>query len=695
MAIGYIESTYAEVYGRVTALLHNNPNEHVAEIMGLSTGLNQYAHLNSSPRLAMWGSHASQMITIEGAEPRNIYSGIESQYGRATWSVKAPTDGIVVKVIPKFHTSTGYFANNPETDVIFQRQGENASYDVFTIKQYHIAHQNFGFKFDQIGQKGLREGALIFQDDVYARSPNVLDDTDWKFGRHIVVANMSIPQVIEDGVVFCREELKHFRSTILSERTASVGKTHFLLNIYGDANNYKPFPDTGERTHEDGLLFAMREFDPSTAAIDMDNDSLTLAAVDVDIDKLIYAHPNALVYDIDIRHAVTKDVNCAPIGTDVQMRKYWEAQNRRADPYIKFEEEVFRKNKHAKLSPELSRLILRSIDQKATVAGDGVKRSYRAAPLEEWTIVIKYQQVYEPNIGAKISGMHGDKSIIVDIWDRERMPVDPVTGRRAGMISAGNTTIGRMNVGRLVEPYLAASRWHVEQAIQNMTDDEAERYLVEYLSKASPFAVTYLNNLSKETVREYVKQSRVKFRYPIPPNSPNNDVNLCGELQELYPVHKGPLQYIDANGVLLTTEDPILLGEQYIIMSEKNGVDWAAVSGDVKAQIYGPPAKLSNMDKYSYPYRRQATKATAEAELKSMWACCGSVITARIAEIPNNPLMREHIGKNLLSARYPSNIDSIINDAEVKPGFGRPTLLAKHLLACSGIQYGPRLKRID
>lgn len=689
--MSYVQSKYPELTAKVLDIIKNSPNEHTPETLGLATGLNQFAHLNSSPRMVMWGSHSSQTPVIYGAEPRRIYSGFEEKYGQGTWKTKVKDDALIVKVIPRYPVGPNTFSINPQLNVIYQVKGAVKRFELMTIDRYHSTHQTFGYKNKLVNTEYLTEGAVIPKDTVFAQSPNIRENGNWCMGRDIVVANMSLPEVIEDGVVFREGALDWFTTEQVGKRTGSSGKSYYFLNTYGVGENYKVHPDVGEHIRECGLLFAMRKFDAEHADIDMDVDSLSYDGVDTVLDKCVYAIGGAKIIDVNVMHSHLfrgQTMNCTPVGMDKQIRRYYDSLGRAYRSLLDTEASLRKQNRGSiELSGALERLCVEAEDYHWAANAGALKRTYRATPLDEWNVEVQFAYDYRPAVGSKVSGMHGDKSVICYIWPDERMPVDK-WGRRADMISAGGTTIGRMNVGRLVEQYLDSSLWHFERHLRVCADPERE-YL-EYLAVASPCAYQLVLNFTQAQLTKQVEHAKEYMRLFLPPHSPNLNVALCGELQQRWPVPKDSVTYINESGRICNTIDHVLLGCQHVILSEKTGYDWASVADDVKCQIYGPPAKLSNADKYSYPWRRQTPRGIGEAEERNLIAAVGPVFGARIIEWQNNPDATRMISRTLLTHPTPSNVECLIHDGMVQPGYSRPSLLAKHITACSGVQFSQR-----
>lgn len=691
--MSFLRLRYPHLVEKVLNMLTNNPNENTPETLGLAIGLNQYAHCNSSPRMVMWGSHISQAPVIAGAAPKRIYGGLESKYGQGTWKAEIKEDGLIKKIIPKYPTNTGMFKLNPCTHIVYQTKGHVKTFDILPIDLYHASHQSFGYRNKLVNQHLMRENSPVLKGTKFAQSPNVLDNGMWVYGRDIVVANLSVHGVIEDGVIMRRGALEYFKTTQVSKRSASVGKQFYFLNAYGNDLYYRGFPEIGDHIHEDGLLFAMRKYNPETADMDMDVDSLQYIAVDRALDRCVYATGGAQVTDITIMHSHLfkgRTMNCTPIGMDRQLERYYDATGRQYRTILDTEKALRREHKNIELTPAFERLCVEAEDFHYAPHAGALKRTYRTTPLDEWNVEIQFAHEHLPSIGSKVSGQHGDKSIICGIWDDDKMPYNEF-GLVADMISSGGTTVGRMNVGRIIEQYMTASAWHHERRLKVCEDPVTE--FLEYLAVASPIAFSWLIDLTEAQILEQVEQAKEFFTYCLPPHSPNLNLLLCAELQSRWETPRTHLTYTDERGRTWVTDDKILLGWQHVILSEKNGYDWASVADDAKCQIYGPPAKLSNADKYSSPRRRQCPRGLGEAENRNSVASVGPIVTSRVLEYQNNPDAVRLISHTLATHPTPTNVECIIHDGLVAPGYSRPLLLGNHIINAAGVQLSQRVPR--
>lgn len=300
------------------------------------------------------------------------------------------------------------------------------------------------------------------------------------------------------------------------------------------------------------------------------------------------------------------------------------------------------------------------------------------------------------------------------------MPVD-ADGNRADMVMDPNATMSRMNPGRLYEQYINAASRDVSKRLRtelqlaentpglftrllNMETEQpalintAWDYLMGYYRIVSPKMYLWF------TGGRYVQfQGSKAFHLAciikdgiylyMPPDNDPEPVEMIRELEKHYRPTYGPVTYKGYSGNVVTTIDPVRIGSVYIILLEKIGDDWTAVSS-AKLQHHGVLAQVSQADKYSQPTRVQPIRAFGEAEVRITEAYAGPEITADILDRNNNPAAHRAVVHSILEAERPTNIYCAINRAQVPLGGSKPLQLAKHIGECAGwrFHFEPREK---
>jgi len=669
------------------------------QLLGLSS-LNSFPAETSSSRAQMWTSHMGQTQVIRGSCPPVVSTGTEWDYGQYTFNIKMPCNAIIRKVIPKYNTRTvGYesIRENPSTLVIFEDADSRAGrLDCIEIPRHCIHHQHFGFVYvPTAAEKMLYEGAHIAEGTIIADSPNVDENGDYNFGIEAQVALMSLPGVIEDGIIVSEDFLESITSVGIETRVFSFGKKRFPLNMYGrDSGDYRPFPEIGQAVAEDGIVCALREYDPILAPIHMSPQALRTP--DPPHDDVIYAPPGAIVRDIQVWHDNRRtSAPPTPVGMEVQPARYHSAASRYYKAIVDTVDGVERERKRSgrpfQLGERLEEAMVKAIADDPSNGGDQkITYTYRNEPLDDWRIEITVEYPVIPDIGSKATGQDGDKGVFVEVRKREEMPVD-MHGNRADIVMDAESGIKRMNMGRLYRQYFASACLYHTGVVRDMYDkkvsiEEIWNYLLGFYAICSPVKHRLLTSASYQgSAAEHV-ESVVKdqIRLTIPCDNPRRSIDMVRELEKEYPTPYGPVSFIGKRGNKITTKNKVRIGGMYILILEKTGNDWAAVSSG-KTSHFGFPAKRTQRDRYSEPGRTGSTRVGGEAESRLGEAIAQGSF-AELIEQSNSPVTHGNIVYNLLTHPTPSNMDSAVDRNVAPRGQGRNLRFPKHIFGCFGFR---------
>ena len=681
-------------------------NQLNARLLGTGSCLNPWIANDSSSRVQMFNSQVGQSLVLKDGTPRIIQTGMEKEYGKYTFKKSFKEESRVVKTFEKYPKRVGdrSIKFNPVTTIIYE-ECKSHTFHVMHLERYHTQHQSFGFKYQHNNriQQMLSPNSPPFPaGTILADSPAVRADGQYCYGIETSVAFMSIPQVIEDGVVVTDEYIKRLTSTGTEERRFSFGKDYYPLNLYGDRNNYKPFPDIGDKIRPDGLIFALRQYDPINAVVEMTPEALM--EPDYIFDKLIYGEPGAEVYDVDVYHDLSQKKSPTPSGMAAQCQKYF---NIKKEYHEEIHNEYSRLKKqygqHLKMSPQFKQLVVETDILKPRQDGKRVQLTRRAEPLDDWQVTVKYAYDIVPGIGYKVTDTHGGKGVICDIIRVEDAPRD-MFGRVADMILDGDSRIKRMNKGSIWEHYILDSVWHARNYVVQLygsgSDQEVEQaydFLFRYYYVVSPYMGKIVGDLHREAelagnIKAF-KRGRVesvvedKIYIHLPPDSPNIGDEGIRALQEFFPITRGPLTYKPSSATeFVTTVNPIRIGGLYILLLEKTGGDWSAVSLS-KLNHYGLHAKLTNADKFSNPNRKTPVRLAGEAENRLLVSTMGGNATAEFLERSGNPELAREINKNILRGIGVGGFAHSIVDRVKMPGNKRRGLVyVSHINYCSGIR---------
>lgn len=671
------------------------PNELHPDLLS-TTALNPWPGNISSPRLQMFNSHLSQALVTEGRNNRRCFTGMEPKFADYNFNVKFDNNSHVIKVIDRYPKTIGKdsIKDNPETLVIFEHEitlpgGERVKeVDIKSCKSHHELHQNFGFRYNYVSD--IDE--YISADTVIAQSPSVSKEGNYQFGIETEVAMMSVPQIIEDGVVASESFCKKATTTAIETMSISFGKKRFPLNIYGDDEEYKIFPDIGDVVNDDGILMALRQYDDDMAPIMMSKKSLQ--RIDHKYDERVHVEAGARVIDVKVYQDTRltgvlrgKSMN-TPNGTATQAEKYLSADKRFYQNVINAYQTLWGGRKDSlRISPAFQRLLVEAHAATAKGEKERMIRTYSGVPIDEWRVDITIEYPIVPTVGFKITGCHGDKGVIVDVWKDEDMPVD-AAGNRAELIMDGISTVKRMNVSRLIEQYLNAASRELTAKVRDMvkkgvSKDEIGELIKGYYEIVNPRMVNMVCDDNGKVTQDHIYSIVDDGVYLwIPTDNEREPMDIIREVRDKYPPVLGPVTYRGMSGNFVETHSDILIGSMYIMLLEKTGRNWQGVASS-KLSHFGVPAKLTNVDKRATPGRTTPIRF-GESEGRLFVSMVGGQPTSELFDRTNNPVVRKEIQERILRADKPMAMTEAVDRRKYPTGNGRILSLIRHIGECSG-----------
>lgn len=662
------------------------------ELLG-SGAINPFSGYNSSPRQAMLTKQMGQTLTIQGAEPRFIQTGNEREIGKYTFNKTFDNNSFILNVIPKYPHIHGLGAveYSPTKTVIFENNDHpSLELDVMYLEDHFSMHHYFGFKYrynENVLNK-LKKGASVPAGTQVANSPSVTPDGDYAYGVNANVVLSSHPGGAEDGVIMSDSFAKKLTTTLYETREFTFGDGFVPLNLYGDDENYKIFPDIGDVVREDGIICGLREYIPELAPCDL---SVKAVRNVTEFDKCQYAPPGSRVVDVTIMRGSSQP-SVIFTGQETQVEKY----HSRHMAYYQEVREVYQKMKSRvgaslAISCEFHRLLVEAeafLDDKITLK----KKRHRLAP---WTVTLVVEYKLSAENGFKITDTHGGKSVTVTVKPDHEMPVDKM-GNVADLIVDDNSVIKRLIKGKLHEHYIAGSMRDTTHRLRdmaakyngNITDkgyDEMFEYLLGIYKIISPRFYDKFEEIQPD-IKNHVDSVLADGIFIwIPTDNPVGYMDVVRLLSQHYPTCNDTVNFINHRGEKETTVDKVMIGQIYYMLLEKIANDYSAVSS-AKLQHFGLPSKPSNHNKYDNPIKMTPVRF-GESEYRLFVATAGGYATAELADRSTNLKAHEEILTNLLKAEEPSNVYNLIDRKAFPIGGGFIQKIVHHELACIGIKY--------
>jgi len=371
-------------------------------------GLNTHPDNDSASRIQMLGSHLGQKLVFSGMNERRQQTGVEQEVGKYTFTVEMPVDARILKLIDRYNArgiGMHSIKLNPETAVIYEdkRTGEIG---VLNLPTYGSYHPYFGFEYKQReGMMQLKKDAHIEKGTVFLDTPGKTRHNNYMYGRELNVAFMSHPAVADDGIVISRDVLKYFTIKKYETRVIEWGKKKIPLNLYGNKDVYKPFPDIGDYVRADGILMALRSINGSLSPVQQSVQDMM--NVDFIFDKRVYADGGGGRV-IDIKIDTNGDFSAGLSPTDEQLEKYITETRRYYKEILSVVREVQRaRGEGMQLTPLLHRLVIDALVATEDEKEGKITKLYRRSELDTFRVEFTIEYEVVPTIGFKLTDCHG------------------------------------------------------------------------------------------------------------------------------------------------------------------------------------------------------------------------------------------------------------------------------------------------
>lgn len=705
---------------------HYEPNQLYPQLLNVMS-LNPFDRNCSGSRKQMFGSHIGQKLNIAKPTIRRILTGAENTYGKATFNRTVKRDSRVLYIIPLYNTrrhGLDVIKHNPETLIILESLDKNDPVvDCIRLTEFFSSHTYFGFKYRNTpAARNLYVGQYIPAGTILQDSPAIDDDSNYRYGIELNVAFFTHPAVAEDGIVMSDEIAPWLTSKSFYKARVEWGSTMYPLNLYGTDEIYKPFPDIGDVIRPDGLVMALRPYDPMFNPIEMT--PAALREVNYSFDKLSYAgEPGAKVIDVRVTHDFNQNLtspticNTQPAKYDEAYREYCEAVCKAYNTMLKNSPQMEYTSRFRNLVKTCYAVVQETAAQRLNRNEPRIQKLHRGAAIDDWVVDFVIESENVPTVGYKGTDTHGGKGVFVKVVPAADMPIDE-EGNRVHLIMDPNATISRMNLGRFNEQFInAASRSFTREICnhfgvkapdihgQTLPTGDKMRIRREYGGAESKALwdrlMRYYEILSPKQHNHYmttvtgnndaeidhlirIMEDGIYIYFPT-----DNDPEIPDVIEAIkneFMPHKGKLTYRGNSGKMRTTKEDILVGSLYIMLLEKTGNDWTAVASG-KLQNFGVLSQITNQDKNSSPTRQQAIRAWGETEVRIVTAYLGPKVTAEIIDRNNNILSHRTAVHSVLTAKSPTNIEELVDRTKIPLGRARPLELIKHLAFCNGWEF--------
>lgn len=216
------------------------------------TVLSYPAYINSM-RSTMFTSHLKQFLTLENPEFPLVFTNAENLVGKnSSGYKKVKHKSKVYRKIVKFED----ILETPNIYHLFIFDEEKQKFEVITRKDIEDLTENFGFEYNNDVIDSLDEGDDIDKGTILYKSTSYDEDMKYAYGKNVRVMYTLDPYTSEDAAIVSKSLSQELTSIETEVFTIGLNDNDFLVNLFGDKNNYQPLPEVGQKVG--GMIAALR-----------------------------------------------------------------------------------------------------------------------------------------------------------------------------------------------------------------------------------------------------------------------------------------------------------------------------------------------------------------------------------------------------------------------------------------------------
>ena len=275
----------------------------------------------SSSRAIMFTSHLKQYVCLNEPEHPKVFTNYEKVFGNLSSSIKRAKSNF--KVIDKISK----FKSNPKhLYFMFIYDKENDKYDVIIKRNSVELTEKFGYGFNNEKMDKLKVGDKISKGETIYKSTSYDEDDLYGYGLNAKTLYLIDNRTIEDAIVISESFANKMISKEVETIKVSLNDNDFFVNLYGNNEIYRGFPDINERIKKN-IICAHRRIINDQILYDLKKSNLKdIFPLD---DRIYYSKSDGEGAVIDIDIFSNKPIDEIPVTEqNEQIIEYLKNQNR-------------------------------------------------------------------------------------------------------------------------------------------------------------------------------------------------------------------------------------------------------------------------------------------------------------------------------------------------------------------------------
>ena len=496
--------------------------------------------------------HNEHHLNLAYGEPAIIQTGYENEFGRTSSSfIEAESDYDVIYKINKFSFNNNHY-------YLIVQDKNTGIYDVIERVLYKHNTESYGYLYNNNYLDSLKPGSIIHKGDIIKKS-NGFDDYNNKInGVNLTTLYLSCAQNMEDSVIISESAADKLATNLIKSTDITINDNDILLNLYGDENRYKTFPDIGEEI-KNGIFCGIRRLENDNMLYTLSQSRLRDIMMS---DKCILL--DGIVADIDVYCN-----NPEAIGDSYYNQQLYFYYTERINFCKTVNELVGPLYMNGKLSYNLQKLYAICRD---TVAG---KQFYKEKQFNNVIMQITVIEKLPMNPGDKLSDRYGGKGVVSEVRPDALMP-RLSNGKVVEIIKNQSTCINRENIGQLHEQSLTFIGSRIIDYFKTgvLTYSEMANMWYDFVVEVDPQQANYMRdsfNLDDEYEAKMFIESIIEddaIVLSLQPFTTNVDIDKIAAIYKKFPWIKPynvsvPMEDSNGNIRYVETRRPLVVGKIY------------------------------------------------------------------------------------------------------------------------------------
>lgn len=208
-------------------------------------GLLSFPTKTDSPRSIMNSNAGKQSMVLINTQKPYVNTNFEDMMGNASvYRRIAEDDFVVLKKIKKFDR----IDCDLQPYYMFIQYLDSGEIDVIERTDVQNLSEKYGFQYINDFIDSLEEGMHVKKDTTLYHPTSYDKFGNYGTGQNVLFAYQADAYTMEDSISVTKSFADNYTSMEVEEVVVSLNDNNALINRYGDADNYKAWPDIGENT---------------------------------------------------------------------------------------------------------------------------------------------------------------------------------------------------------------------------------------------------------------------------------------------------------------------------------------------------------------------------------------------------------------------------------------------------------------